>query len=64
MCGWKSIAKNKILGLKTHVRRKKHKWTKRRANLTERKDIEKDKLKEAQENLPKVRWGDDDVSNC
>ena len=64
MCGWKSAAKNKLLGLKAHVRRKKHAWTKRRANLTERKDIMKDKLEAAQEKLPKVRWGDEDVQNC
>ena len=64
MCGWKSCVNNKKLGLKTHVRRKKHAWTKRRANLTDRKDIERDKLEAAQQDkLPKVRWGNDDVSN-
>ena len=35
MCGWKSTATNKQLGLKTHIRRKKHHWHRRRAHLTE-----------------------------
>ena len=63
MCGWKSTAKNKVLGLKTHVRRSKHDWTKRRACLTERKDIKFDKLEALQDKMPKVKWGDKDVSN-
>ena len=64
MCGWKSTARNKVLGLKTHIRRKKHRWTKKRANLTERKDIKFDKLKALQDSLPKVKWGDQEVDNC
>ena len=44
MCGWKSSAKNKKLGLKTHIRRKRHRWTRHRANLTEKKDIKQAKL--------------------
>mgnify|MGYP003327420054 FL=1 len=64
MCGWKSSARNKKLGLHTHIRRKKHAWTKPRAHLTERKDIERDKLAAAQNELPKVKWGDREVENC
>ena len=64
MCGFKSTANNKKLGLKTHIRRRKHEWKKRRAHLTERQDIKKDKMKIAQEKLPKVKWGDEDVDNC
>ena len=64
MCGWKSAKKNKKLGLKTHVRRKKHGWTKRRSCQTERKEIKKDKLKAAQNRLPKVKWGEEVVANC
>ena len=64
MCGFKSSAKNKKLGLKTHIRRKKHAWTKHRANLTARKDIEKDKHEAAQDKMPKVKWGNENVANC
>ena len=64
MCGWKSSASNKKRGLETHIRRKKHRWHKRRANLTEKKEIKLDKLEALQDKLPKVRWGDRDVDNC
>ena len=64
MCGWKSAKKNKKkIGLRTHVRRKKHVWTKCRSCLTERKDIKIDKLQDLQDALPKVRWGDKDIRN-
>ena len=42
---------------------KKHVWTKPRAHLTERRDIKRDKLEAAQDKLPKVKWGNKDVSN-
>ena len=64
MCGWKSTANNKVLGLKTHIRRRKHRWSKKRANLTERKDIKFDKHEALQDKLPKVKWGEQDVDNC
>ena len=44
MCGWKSTAANKQIGLKTHIRKKKHQWHRRRAHLTEREEIKRDKL--------------------
>ena len=65
MCGWKISAKNKNkLGLKTHIRRKRHRWNRHRANLTEKRDIKLTKLEAQQNKLPKVRWGDDEVDNC
>ena len=63
MCGWKNSAKNKQLGLKTHIRRKQHRWSKRRSHLAERKDIKLKKLTELQKQLPKVRWGNKDIDN-
>ena len=63
MCGWKSTAKNKKLGLTTHIRKKKHQWHKRRANLTERKDIKREKLEALQQTMPKVKWGNEEVNN-
>ena len=64
MCGWKSTANNKHRGLQTHIRLKKHHWSKKRSHLTERKDIKKQKLEAIQDKLPKVKWGDRDVDNC
>ena len=64
MCGWKSSAKNKVRGLKTHVRRSKHGWHRRRAHLTEKKDVKYAKLEAMQDKLAKVKWGDEDVDNC
>ena len=63
MYGWKSTSKNKKLGLATHIRKKKHQWHKRRANLTERKDIRREKLEALQQELPKVKWGNKEVDN-
>ena len=60
MCGWKSDKNNKKRGLQMHIRRKGHEWTKTRAQLTERKDI----MKARQDQLPKVRWGEQEVCNC
>ena len=58
MCGWKSSGTNNQFDLKTHIRGKKHRWSKRRAHLTEHKDVRTKKLKEFQDTLSKVWWGD------
>ena len=49
--------------LKTHVCHKNHECTKIRVYLTERKDIKRDKLEAAQDKMPNVKWGDEDVQN-
>ena len=64
MCGWKNKTNHKQLGFKTHLRRKNHNWYNRRACLTERKEIEKDKLEATQNKFSKIKWGDTEVSNC
>ena len=43
-CGcWKRTATNKALGLKIHIRRKKHHWRKRRTHLANRTKIHQDR---------------------
>ena len=64
MCGWKSSKRNKLRGLKMHIRKKGHEWKKARAQLTERADVKRDLLEKMQEQLPSVKWGDLDVKNC
>ena len=46
-----------------HLRLREHHWHKQRAHTTERKEIKKDKLEEAQDKIPKVRWGDKQLKN-
>ena len=58
-----STAKDKRRGLQTHLRLKEHHWHKQRAHTTERKEIEQDKREEAQNKLPKVRWGNKEIKN-
>ena len=49
--------KDKSKGLKIHIKRKDHDWSKakRRSHLTERRDIKRDKLEARQAKMPKVR---------
>ena len=63
LCGWKSDKKNKKRGLRMHINRKKHKWSKNRSHLTEKKDIKKMKLSEQHDRQPHVFWGDKEVIN-
>ena len=44
-----------------HIRTKDHKWSKKRAHLTERNDIVRDKLEAMQEDWPKVFWRDQQI---
>ena len=64
MCGWKSDKQNKARGLQMHIRRKGHKWDKKRVHLTERRDIKYDKLEKLQAQLPQVFWGNTDIDYC
>ena len=64
MCGWKSNKRNKIRGLQMHIRRKDHKWNKKRAQQTERRDVKRKMLEAMQKLLPKVCWGELEVDNC
>ena len=64
MCGWKSEKRNKLRGLKMHIRKKGHEWKKARAQLTERADVKRDLLEKMQALLPRVKWGDLDIKNC
>ena len=50
--------------LKIHIARKGHDWHKRRAHITEKRDVLRDKLESAQQRKPHVFWGDRKVSNC
>ena len=63
VCGWTSKS-NDARYLKAHLTRTNHKWSTKRAHLTAKKDVKRDKLKERQDSLPKVRWGEQEVSNC
>ena len=64
MCGWTSTAKNKALGLKTHIRRKKHKWNPARQQRSEKRDIKQKKLADMQQEREHVCWGEMQVNNC
>ena len=64
MCGWSSSKKNKVKGLKAHIRLRKHKWAPARAQLCERKDIKQAKLTAQQEQFEHVYWGEEKVRNC
>ena len=46
MCGWKSEKADKLrsVWMHIHIRRKDHKWKKKRSHLSERRDIVQDKL--------------------
>ena len=63
MCGWKSDKNNRKRGLQMHLRLTKHKWSKKRAHLTEKRDIRKDKLDEQHKQMQHVYWGDKRVTN-
>ena len=64
ICGWKSTAANKKLGLRTHIRRTQHKWTRQRAHLSSKRDVRRDKADEIQDKLrDHVHWGDIPVQN-
>ena len=63
MCGWKSDKRDKRRGLQMHIRLKKHQWAKKRAHLTEKNDIRRDKLAEQHRKMPHVYWGDLQVTN-
>ena len=64
MCGW-ICKKNKAPRfLNAHVTRSKHSWSKKRAHLQARKDIEKVKLESRQDELEKVFWGKQMIKNC
>ena len=53
MCGWKSEKKNKLRGLRMHIRQKDHKGSKKRAHLSERRDIKYEKLEKCKNNYLK-----------
>ena len=63
MCGWTCRKSNDHRYLKTHIKRAKHKWKKRRAHLTAKRDVKKDKLEEMQNALLHVHWGDLKIEN-
>ena len=63
MCGY--ACKNpEMRFLKAHITRAGHNWHKRRAHLTEKRDVLRDKLEKAQQQLPQVHWGDEVIKNC
>ena len=51
MCGWIISKDNKKLGLKTHIRHSRHKWNRKKAHLTAKTAVTKDKHEDEQENL-------------
>ena len=63
MCGWISSKDNKKLVLKTHIRRSRHNWNRKKAHLTAKTVVIKDKHEDDQENLSQVYWGDEAVDN-
>ena len=63
MCGWASKSMDPRY-LKSHIKRKGHKWEKTRAQRQARRDIHLDKLELQQLQRPHVQWGDLKVQNC
>ena len=65
ICGWKSTAKNKMAGLRTHIRRAQHKWSRQRAHTMAKRDVRRKKADELQDMLDEhVYWGSARVQNC
>ena len=61
--GWVSGSKDKRKGLKDHIARKRHKWFRQHAHKMVKRDVQLDKLQEAQKELATVAW-DGKVRNC
>ena len=63
MCGWICRKSNDMRYLKSHITRTQHKWNKKRAHLSAKRDVERDKLEEQQHNMPHVYLGDLEIAN-